>query len=54
MKIQIINPPYFLSAYLNPVSIDGDRWAAIMELFGYRGRIIVGKWSDLSYYSDGY
>jgi len=54
MKVQLINPPQYFSTYLNPVLIDGDRWAAILELIGYRGRILVGKWSDLSSYSAGY
>lgn len=54
MKVLIINPPRYLSTYLNPALIDGDRWAAVVELTGYRGRIIVGKWSDTSGYSEGY
>jgi hypothetical protein len=54
MKVPMINPPQYLLTYLNPVLIDGDRWAAIMYLTDCRGRIIVGKWSDLTSYSAGY
>lgn len=54
MKFKLINPPSYLSAYLNPVLIDGERWAAVMTLFDGRGRIIMGDWSDTTGYSDGY
>jgi hypothetical protein len=43
MKVPIAYPPTVLAAYDFPTHLDGDRWAAIMNLVLGRARIISGR-----------
>jgi hypothetical protein len=54
VKVSLINPTSDLKDYLNPVLLDGERWAAVMVLTENRGRILVGSLRDLSIYQFGY